>query len=204
MNFYCTYRITRAICFVAFKVCFRFRVKGIDNVPKEGPFIAAGNHVSYLDPIAVAVAVPRPLHFMARDTLFRVPIFGSYLRAAAIYPVKRGSGDLKAMKDSLRLLKQGNAIGMFPEGTRIPGPGFGKAEPGVGMLAARSGVPVVPVFIKGGGEAWPKRARFIKLRPMEARIGKPLKFEAHRDGIGRREAYQEFSDKIMESIALLA
>jgi len=179
-------------------------VKGRENVPKEGPFIAAGNHASYLDPIGVAIAVPRVLHFMARDDLFRVPIFGSYLRALAIYPVKRGSADLRAMKDSLRLLKQGNAIGIFPEGTRTPGPGFGKPQPGVGMLAAHSGVPVVPVLIKGGRGAWPKQARFIKFRPMEARIGKPLKFEGHRDGTGRREAYQEFSDKIMESIALLA
>lgn len=204
MPSYRLYRTIRFICFVILKVCCRFRVEGRENVPKEGAFIAASNHRSYLDPPALGAAIPQVLHFMARDDLFTVPILGPILKGVAVYPVKRGHQNFKAMKDSLKLLKEGNPIAIFPEGARIEGPGFGKPELGISMLAAHSGVPVVPVFIKGSREALPKHARFIRLRPVEARIGRPFRFEEHEGSVDRKQAYEEFGDKVMNSIAFLS
>jgi len=177
-------------------------VVGRENVPKEGPFIVASNHKSYVDPPAVSVAIPQVVHFMAQDDLYTSPL-GGIIRRVATYPVRRGEHDISAVKESLKMLKRGDVIGVFPEGRRVEGPGFGKPELGVGMIAAHSGVPVVPIFVKGNADALPKHAKFINFSPVEAHIGKSLRFEGLGNASSKKEAYQLFSNKIMESIAQL-
>jgi len=141
---------------------------------------------------------------MARDNLFTIPIFGRLLRCIAAYSVKRGQQDFKAIKESLKLLKEGSVIAIFPEGTRILGSRFGQAHLGVGMLAAHSGVPVVPVFIKGSEAALPKGTCLIRIRPIEAYIGKPIRFEECAPGEDKKQAYERFGQTLMKSIELLS
>jgi len=197
------YYIARFICFAVLKIYCRVRVYGRENIPKQGSFIISSNHESHLDPPAVSISVPQIVHFMARDDLFDVRFLGSLLKKIAVYPVKRRQQDLKAVKDSLRKLKEGKVIGIFPEGGRVEEPGLGEPALGIGMLAAHSGVPVLPVFIKGTGEALPKHAKSIKFWPVKVYIGKPLKFEKYKEASKKKEAYKEFSSRVMESISYL-
>ena len=96
----------------------RMRVIGIENVPHEGPLIVACNHVSYVDPVALGVALPRRVWYMAKAELFHIPVLGPTIAALGAYPVDRGKGDVAAIRGSVRVLKEGKAIGIFPEGTR--------------------------------------------------------------------------------------
>ncbi|MDD5282498.1 MAG: lysophospholipid acyltransferase family protein, partial [Candidatus Omnitrophica bacterium] len=103
---------------IILKLFFLFEVKGRENIPKEGGFILAANHVSYLDPIAVGAACPRTVHFMARDNLFFKPFLKSWLKAVGVIPLKRNAADLSAIKTGLRIVHKAGALALFPEGTR--------------------------------------------------------------------------------------
>jgi len=198
-----TYYIARFICFAVLRIYCRVCVEGRENIPKQGSFIIASNHESHLDPPTVSISVPQIVHFMARDDLFEVRFLKSLLKKIAVYPIKRGQQDLKAVKDSLRKLKEGKVIALFPEGSRTEGPGLGEPALGIGMLAAHSGAPVLPIFLKGTGKALPKRAKSIKFWPVKVYIGKPLKFEKCKEASKRKEAYKEFSNRVMKSISYL-
>lgn len=203
MSSYITYYLVRFTCAVIVKLFCGLRIEGRENIPQKGSFIVASNHKSYLDPPAVAAAIPQIVHFMARDSLF-TGLFGVLMRKLATYPVRRGEHDIGAIKESLKMLKKGEVIVVFPEGSRIEGPGFGEPALGVGMLAAHSGVPVVPLLVKGSGEALPKHAKIIKRNLVVVRIGRPIRFKDFEYTADKKEAYQAFSNKVMESIALLA
>ncbi|MDD5116744.1 MAG: lysophospholipid acyltransferase family protein, partial [Candidatus Omnitrophica bacterium] len=142
------YRFSRLVLLILLKLFFRFEVKGRENIPKEGGFILAANHVSYLDPVAVGSACPRPVHFMARDNLFLKPVLNSWLKAVEVIPLKRNAADLTAIKTGLQLVRKGEALALFPEGTRRTGKDkYLNPEPGVGFLAAKGNVPVIPAFV---------------------------------------------------------
>ena len=112
------YFIGWSLFFIIFKFYLGFKVVGRENVPKKGPFIFVSNHVSYLDPILLGTSVYRSLNYMARANLFKRRRFGGMMRSVHAFPVKRDNGDLKAIKDSLRILKEGKPLVIFPEGTR--------------------------------------------------------------------------------------
>ncbi len=139
---------------------FRLRSRGQRNVPREGGVILAANHASFLDPIAVGCALVRPIDYLARQTLFDIPGFGWFLRSIRVRPVRRGESDLKAMRQSISLLSQGACLVVFPEGTRTRDGRIQPLRGGVGLLAARSGAAVVPVWVEGSFSAWPRSRRF--------------------------------------------
>jgi 1-acyl-sn-glycerol-3-phosphate acyltransferase len=142
---------------------------------------------------------------MAKEELFRIPLFGRLIRALNARPVRRDGSDMRALKTSLGLLREGRALLIFPEGTRgVEGQPLGPGKPGVGMLAMLSGAPVVPVFASGSGAALP-RGRALP-RPSKVRVtfGPPLVFKAEgkRAGDdGRKEAYREAAREMMDAIA---
>ena len=186
------------------KIFFRFRVEGKHNIPQEGSFIAASNHVSYLDPAVLGSSIPKILHFMAKEELFNIKFFGSFLRKVAAYPVRRDYRDFGAIKESLKILKKGDSIGLFPEGGRMSGPEFGEPYLGIGMLAAHSGVPVLPIYIKGTGKILSKTAKFGGFKSVTAYIGEPMRFDEGSEGnLEKKDLYREFSNKVMEHIANL-
>lgn len=165
--------LVRLISWIYFPVA----VKGRENIPKDGAFILASNHISNLDPVVAAISCPRQVKFMAKDSLFKNPILGSIIRWGGGFPVKRGSADRQAMKTALTYLKNGWPLILFPQGTR-----YGKkAQPGVGFLIDKSEVPVVPVFIQDTDKALPKGGGFFKRHPVKISFGKPVVFSSHSD-----------------------
>ncbi len=127
---------------------YRLRVTGREKLPQSGSVILAANHVSYFDPPVVAVASPRRLTFLAKKELFAYPPFGRYLRAVGAYPLDRSQGDTAAVRYAVTKLREGNALLIFPEGSRNID-GKAEAKNGVALLARLSGAPIVPVGIVG-------------------------------------------------------
>ena len=140
-----------------FRVLFSLEYSGIENVPARGAAIVAGNHPSYLDPVLLGLPIDRPIRFMAWDALFRIPLIGQLIRALGAFPVDitRGKGE-KAYKEALRILEEGEVLGIFPEGQRSESGVMGEVRMGAARLAIESGAPIIPVTIGGASRAWPK------------------------------------------------
>jgi len=170
-------------------------VRGAENVPASGPLVVAANHVSYVDPVALGAACPRPIFYMAKLELFRIPLLGPLIRALGAYPVERGKGDIAAIRSSLRQLEEGHAIGIFPEGTRNLR-GDARVQTGVALLASLGNAPVVPAFVRGGDRA----KRFGKLR---VAFGEPLRLGEGQTGKASREDLAKWADMIMARIRAL-
>lgn len=199
------YRMTCKVFGICLRLCNRIRVYGVQNVPKTGGVIIASNHASYLDPPAVGASSRRMrmTHFMARDTLFRNPLMGAFLRRVGVIPLDRDRGDVKAMKTAIQLLRDGAAVALFPEGTRSPDGTLQPAKPGIGFLVAKGNAPVVPVYVHGSYEAWSKHSGGLKRKPVTVIFGQLITQEEIR-GLGDgREAYGLIGDLIMKRIAEL-
>jgi 1-acyl-sn-glycerol-3-phosphate acyltransferase len=141
------YLTARAILRVIYYLLYRLEARGIDNIPREGPVVLCSNHKSLQDPITLGVWVPRKVHYMAKEELFRIPIFGRAIRAVGAFPVKRGGVSKEAIRTAITLLQGGNVMGIFPEGTRNETVGMGKR--GAVTMAARAKAIVVPVALVG-------------------------------------------------------
>lgn len=190
---------------VFFKAYLSLKVIGRENIPKRGAFIFASNHSSYLDPILLGVSAHRSLNYMAQEDLFKRPFLGWALRKVRSFPVKRDESDFRAIKDALRKLAEGNPLVIFPEGTRSKDGSLKSAKPGIGFIGARSGVPVVPAYIKGAFEALPRGAASLRRRPVSVYIGMPVNFDKtyFNTNTRNRDAYQEMSEAVMRSITRL-
>lgn len=141
------YVIFRFLLRVIYTVLFRLEARGLHHIPAEGPVVLASNHISNLDPPTIGVKVPRKVYFMAKEELFKVPVLGPLIRSFGAFPVKRGGVSKDAIKSGITLLKEGNVMGIFPEGSRS---NAGAAKKGAAMIALRSGATIVPVAIVGG------------------------------------------------------
>lgn len=168
------YRFCRALCHAAFLTLFRGRVFGVRNVPRVGGVILVCNHQSFLDPVLATLALPRECHYMARDSLFRNPLFRRLIESLNAFPVKRGAADVGAIKETLRRLRSGALVTIFPEGTRTPDGSIQPMQPGVVLIARKAGVPLVPTLILGAFEAWPRDAKLPRPHPVIVAYGRPL------------------------------
>ncbi len=155
--------IVRPLCFLIFPYRFVHR----ENIPQSGPFVLCSNHISYIDPVYLALAVDgRQVYYMAKGELFRFRPFGWLLRHLGAFPVERGKGDSGAMEVGYDHLKRGQIMGIFPEGTRSKNGRLGRAKSGVAVIAVRAGVPVVPAAIKvKNGKVRPFRRAVIEFAP---------------------------------------
>jgi 1-acyl-sn-glycerol-3-phosphate acyltransferase len=142
-----SYVFFRFILRVLYTLLFRLEARGTENIPANGPVVLASNHLSNFDPPTVGVKVKRKVHFMAKEELFKIPVFGPLLRSFGAFPVKRGGVSKDAIKSSITMLKEGNVMGIFPEGSRNNQ--SGAAKKGAAMIAIRSGAVIVPVAIIG-------------------------------------------------------
>ncbi|CAM3777151.1 lysophospholipid acyltransferase family protein [Cohnella lubricantis] len=145
------YRFARALLLAVFRLLYRFEARGVSNIPASGPVVLCSNHKSLIDPITLGIGSPRKIHYMAKEELFRIPLFGSLIRALGAFPVKRGGVSLDTIRTAISVLKADRVMGIFPEGSRkgerIDGVGTGKR--GAITIASRSGAAVVPVAIIG-------------------------------------------------------
>jgi len=196
------YRAGYTLSKVVAKLGFRLRTYGQDNLIEDGPAILASNHASYLDPPLVGVSCREDIYFLARKSLFERPVIGPLLAQLNTVPVDRDRGDVAAIRAMIKLLKSGNRVLVFPEGTRSKDGNLQPARAGVGLLIAKSLAPVVPVRVFGSFAALP-RSGGIRFVPITVVIGKPLFFTKQDLGDDERAAYQVLSNRVMAAIAAL-
>jgi len=196
------YRTLKPIALALMRLLFRLEVHGREQVPAAGPLLLVSNHVSLLDPPIVGGAAPRDLHYLAKEELFGVPVLGWLIRRLNARPVKRDGADGRALKTGLRLLRDGRALLVFPEGTRGVEGRLGEGKPGAGMLAVMSGAPVVPVHVSGSGRALPAGRVVPRPAKVRVRFGPPLHFKAA-GAEERKERYREATREMMRAIAQL-
>ena len=156
-----------------FRFLLRGRTEGRASVPPHGGLVVVANHGSHLDPPLLSCAMGRPVAFMAKEELFRVPLLGPLIRACGAYPVARGVGDREALRTACRRLQEGWATGVFLDGTRQADGRVSRPLPGAALLAARTGQPLLPVAIINSHRALGPGGRF-KLMPVHVRIGTPI------------------------------
>ncbi len=190
--------ILTLLCLIA----FRLKIEGREHEPRHGPFIAAFNHTSAIDPILAGVSLRRRAYYMAKAELLSVPVVGPWVASMGTFPVRRGEPDRKALRRAFQILEQGGVLVMFPEGTRSPDGRLQAAEPGAALIALRMGVPVLPVALVGSYRVLPKGARWPKFVPVRVRVG-PLLTVPRVEGRLDHQVLDEWGRRIMHEIAKL-
>ncbi|MGN0553253.1 MAG: lysophospholipid acyltransferase family protein [Oscillospiraceae bacterium] len=180
-----------------YKLFYDFHIEGIENIPQDKPVVLASNHRSYADPVILTMPMKLPVSYMAKEELFRNKLFGWFIRKLGAFPVVRGSGDMKVIDDSIKILESGRNLVIFPEGTRSKDGKVGKGKTGVAMIAAKSGADVVPCGIVFEGEKLHFRSK------LTLKFGKPIKAEEIAvEGNSPREL-KEVKKRIMGAITEL-
>ena len=166
------YDVAKVAVTAIFRTFFRFRVVGSENVPLDGGLIVAANHLSNFDPPILGIAMPRPVSYMAKKELFAMPVLGPVITGLGAFKVDRQAGGTAALRASLRMLKEGRCVGIFPEGGRNVS-GTREEKAGAAFLAAASGAPVVPAAILGTRTLRP-------FRPVTVVFGPPFHIARNR------------------------
>ncbi|GIP25567.1 1-acyl-sn-glycerol-3-phosphate acyltransferase [Paenibacillus sp. J23TS9] len=182
------YIFCRGLLRVIFAFMYRLEAVGKENIPEEGGVLLCSNHISLLDPMTVGIKFRRKVRFMAKAELFKVPVLGWLITQLGAFPVKRGGVSKESFKTSLKILRGGEIMGIFPEGTRNSD--SGAAKKGAASFALRSGAAVVPAAIIGD---------YKFLRKMKVIYGKPLDLSEFAD-MESAEAVDAVTDKIMSRI----
>jgi 1-acyl-sn-glycerol-3-phosphate acyltransferase len=155
-------------------VLFDLRVDGLQNIPARGGAIIACNHQSFLDPILMNVRLRRPLSYIAKAELFENWFMNELLRSVGAFPVRQGSSDVGAVRQSIQRLREGWLLNIYPEGARTENGEIGHMERGIALIDRRAHVPVIPAVIVGAFQAWPLHRRFPTPRPVRIRFGPPM------------------------------
>lgn len=190
----CLKVIVRGAILAWFKIYYRVKIIGTENIPKDGPLIYCGNHRTYADPPLMVVTGKRDMRFLAKQELYDNKFFAFLGWVFDAIPVKRDEKDVSAVKESLKTLKNGNCIALFPEGTRNGLEKGEKVKDGVAFFAVRSGAKVVPCGITGGTK---------DNRKMTIKYGKPLDYTQYK-GYKDKEVLDKITEEIMNNIIELA
>jgi 1-acyl-sn-glycerol-3-phosphate acyltransferase len=197
------WRIIQFILQNVFAFWLKYRARGLENLP-AGPALLIANHQSFLDPLLVGLPLRRPVSYLARDSLFRVPVIGAILRATYVMPIRRDAAGSESLRLSLKRLEEGFLVGVFPEGTRTRDGRLGALKPGFVALVRRASVPVVPVAISGAFQALPRGAFFLRPRPVRVVFGRPLMPEDLKDYEARGRETQLVAEVARRLESLLA
>lgn len=175
---------------------------GLENLPRRGPAIVVSNHASYMDPILLGSAAPRPIQFIVLGWMYDLVLLRWFYWGMDTIPVRGEGQDSRGVRRALRVLSGDRVVGIFPEGTRSPDGRLSDARPGAAMLAALSGAPVVPAYIDGARDSLPVGGKFPSPARVHVRFGPPLRFERSRRRAGR-DALDDFSREMLEAIRRL-
>lgn len=196
------YRFILFVSWCFFRFFYRNQIYGLEHYVKS-PAIIAANHLSFLDPPLVASSWPQEIHFLAREGLFRNPVFGGLIRSLNSHPVRGDASDVSVFKTILHLLKEGKQILLFPEGSRSENGDLDTIKQGIGMLLMRSQTLIIPVYIHGTYEIWSRHRKFPKLWGKTACvIGTPISWESFAH-LERREAQEAISKHFAASMHAL-
>lgn len=176
---------------------FRPKIIGSENLPASGGFILSANHVSNWDPPILATFIEREVCYMAKEELFKNPIFAAAIRALHVFPVKRGAADKNAIKNAVKILKSGECLGLFPEGTRSKTGKIGKAESGVSLIASMTKVPIIPAALVNTNKIFSAETKFPRLAIV---YGKPIYFNGNAKD---KDELANFAQDIMAEVAKL-
>ncbi|KNF07446.1 1-acylglycerol-3-phosphate O-acyltransferase [Gottschalkia purinilytica] len=185
------YNLVKNLSKIMFKLGYKLKIIGIENIPKNGKVIICSNHVNLLDPILIAAISPRQLHFMAKKELFKNKFLKIIFNGLGAFPVDREGADLSAIRNSLKILKEDKVFALFPEGTRMTEMNLDSVKPGVAMISIKSKSPIVPVYIDTNYKP------FTKLKVI---IGKPISFEDYYDKKLSTDDYRELSKRVLKEI----
>ena len=204
-SFPALYRVLRDATRPLVRALFDLRVEGYQNLPSAGPYILAANHHNYLDGVVLGAAVPRPIAFLVMPRVYRASPLHPFLhRRLGSIELRVERPDPVAMRAALRRLEDGHVVGIFPEGPWSREGRLVPGQPGVGLLALRSGVPVIPTAIRGTFEALTGRRFYVPRRhPVTVRFGAPLRLPVAPPGRVRRADRQGVARRLMDEIAAL-
>jgi 1-acyl-sn-glycerol-3-phosphate acyltransferase len=163
---------------IVFTVWLRYRAKGIERVPAESGALILANHQSFLDPLLIGLPLKRPVSYLARENLFRVPVVGWILRNTYVMPLNIDGASLAGIRQTLKRMRQGFLVGVFPEGTRSPDGTVGQLKPGFTTLVKRVETPIIPVGIAGAHRALGLGHRLLKPERVCVVFGEPIPPEA--------------------------
>jgi 1-acyl-sn-glycerol-3-phosphate acyltransferase len=193
------YTVCKVIAVAIMRLLFRMEGRGTEHIPREGPVLIVANHSSVLDPPIVGGVCPRQLTFLAKAELFRIPGFGWLIRRLGARPLRREGADPSALRTAQRVLAEGRALLVFPEGTRGEEGILREAKPGAALLAVQSGAAVVPAYVHGTGRAWPRGRRLPRPVKVMVTFGAPLRFP-RAVGADRKAQYEVASRQMMAAI----
>ncbi|WP_144547488.1 1-acyl-sn-glycerol-3-phosphate acyltransferase [Bacillus sp. X1(2014)] len=182
------YDFAKSVVTGIFKPLYRVEAIGLEHFPKEGGVLLCANHIHNFDPIIVGIMAPRPVHYMAKEEIFSVPVLGNIVRKCNAFPVKRGFSDREALRTGLKILKDGHVFGLFPEGTRSKTGELGKGLAGAGFFALRSSAAVVPCAIIGPYQSF---------RKLKVVYGEPIDLEEMRK---EKASAEQVTELIMSKI----
>jgi 1-acyl-sn-glycerol-3-phosphate acyltransferase len=177
------------------------KIEGRENVPAGGCLIVS-NHVSYMDPTTVGWAVAREIYYLGRKTLFKPPFWNWFLPICNVLPIDRDGRDASGLRLIIKMLKEGHAVLLFPEGTRSPDGTLQAAEPGAGFVAVKAGVPILPARVFGTYESLSKSSRRLRFHPIRVVIGQPY-LPSVPEGRLDKNFYAHVAQEMMERIAVL-
>ncbi len=193
----------RLVRWFIFPLLGGLEVHGVENVPAAGGAVIAPNHVSYLDPPFLSGFLPRRAYFMAKRELFEVPVLGWVLHRNCVFPVERGAPDRAALRHGVEILRQGQLLVIFPEGTRSSDGRIGPGELGCALVAGRAGVPIIPCAMVGSDRILTRHARMLGRSRLYCAFGEPVTVEPDPRGRFSRPALQRATDTLMERVTTL-
>lgn len=185
------YRFLRRLLRILFQILYRVKIKGLENIPAQGPVIICSNHISVIDPPMIGAPLERNVRYMAKAELFKIPLFGNFLRKLGAFPVKRGGVSKETIRLTLQILRQGELLCIFPEGTRSGAMKEGKK--GAANFALKTGATVIPVAIIG---------TYRPFRKMKVVYGSPVELEPYRTHQGS-DHLEQATEAIMNAIRKL-
>ena len=197
------YCFARCIIRPILDVLSHLETHGTANIPRQGGVLLVSNHVTLLDTLIIGAATDRELHFMGANNFYRIPCFGWLLTKFNGFSIKRGTPDRQALKEALSRLQAGKALLIFPEGTRSTDGTLGEIKKGASFIIHHSGVPVIPIFLKGAEHFMPRGAKFIRPAKLSVTFGSPIDFTALKEINQKQELYQRMCEKIRQAILAL-
>ena len=185
------YTFARGLVKIYYKFMFRMDIQGEEHIPKEGGVVLCCNHMSNLDPTTMAAFVKRPVRYIAKKELFETRWSAKLLSSLGAFPVDRQTTDMKALKTAIKLLKNGEALGIFAEGTRVKEGEAKAAKAGVALFALKGEAPIVPICISS-------KYKFRSI--VHIRYGEPIYPDEYKGQKVTTEMMEEITEKVMEKV----